>query len=317
MNGAKQSAIFDIEEGTYAIIPLLWGVFLNTAKRIYKIISNEILESDIGVQMSDNDLISFLLSSKFAIKTKTEIPFKAIDVKTYDIPFVFDTLIIDSNLECDLLNYLSFLPNFRISRFVQLRLYFSVSYDFIDKLLVLLQDKGYYNIDIIVNSDCNTSSSDYHKLLQLYPYHLSKIIIMNYSLPIVNDNPRLIFNKIKMQDCALCGIIDESLISINIDTLCRYKNGNTCLWRKVSISVDGLICNCPSLPYTYGSIRENDILEVVKNSTYQKISNIKKSEIEVCKDCEFRVFCTDCRANAGVYLKPNKCKYNPYNPIDL
>jgi hypothetical protein len=44
--------------------------------------------------------------------------------------------------------------------------------------------------------------------------------------------------------------------------------------------------------------------------------SINKDQITVCKDCEFRYVCTDCRAyllDAGdLYSKPSKCTYDPY-----
>ena len=48
---------------------------------------------------------------------------------------------------------------------------------------------------------------------------------------------------------------------------------------------------------------------------YKKLWFIKKDDIEICKDCEFRYNCTDCRAftiENNVYSKPLKCNYNPY-----
>ena len=39
-------------------------------------------------------------------------------------------------------------------------------------------------------------------------------------------------------------------------------------------------------------------------------------KIHVCKDCEFRYICTDCRAYIedpnDILSKPLKCGYNPY-----
>ena len=42
--------------------------------------------------------------------------------------------------------------------------------------------------------------------------------------------------------------------------------------------------------------------------------NITKKEVEVCKDCEFRYNCLDCRAHTknGLFGKPITCKYNPF-----
>ncbi|GIV28548.1 MAG: hypothetical protein KatS3mg027_2362 [Bacteroidia bacterium] len=56
--------------------------------------------------------------------------------------------------------------------------------------------------------------------------------------------------------------------------------------------------------------------EVIKKKSFQKYWHIKKDEITVCKDCEFRHICTDCRAYLenpdDLYSKPLKCDYNPY-----
>src|SRR6185295_1561186 len=44
--------------------------------------------------------------------------------------------------------------------------------------------------------------------------------------------------------------------------------------------------------------------------------SINKDQIAICKDCEFRYICTDCRAylqdTADLYSKPSKCTYDPY-----
>ena len=62
------------------------------------------------------------------------------------------------------------------------------------------------------------------------------------------------------------------------------------------------------------SIEES--LGVPKATFLILLKNIKKDQISVCKDCEFRYVCTDCRAytqNSGdQYSKPLKCNYDPY-----
>ncbi len=49
---------------------------------------------------------------------------------------------------------------------------------------------------------------------------------------------------------------------------------------------------------------------------FKKYWDINKDKIYVCKDCEFRYICTDCRAYVedpeDILSKPLKCGYNPY-----
>jgi SPASM domain peptide maturase of grasp-with-spasm system len=65
----------------------------------------------------------------------------------------------------------------------------------------------------------------------------------------------------------------------------------------------------------YGNIKDTTLEEVLNHPDFKKYWNIKKDQISICKDCEFRHICTDCRAyveNPVIYSKPLKCGYNPY-----
>jgi hypothetical protein len=49
---------------------------------------------------------------------------------------------------------------------------------------------------------------------------------------------------------------------------------------------------------------------------FKKLWQITKNQIDVCKDCEYRYMCTDCRCfikdPQNIYSQPSKCNYNPY-----
>jgi len=66
----------------------------------------------------------------------------------------------------------------------------------------------------------------------------------------------------------------------------------------------------------YGNIEKLSLKEVSLREDFQKIWSINKDQIEICRDCEFRHICTDCRAflkdSNNTYSKPLKCSYNPY-----
>jgi len=72
---------------------------------------------------------------------------------------------------------------------------------------------------------------------------------------------------------------------------------------------------------SFGNIKDTTLEKALLHPDFKKYWNLTKDEIEVCKDCEFRYICTDCRAyterthtNAeGLDIsKPLKCGYNPY-----
>ena len=75
-----------------------------------------------------------------------------------------------------------------------------------------------------------------------------------------------------------------------------------------------MIKNCPALKTGYGQIGKDKVKKIVRDAQFMEIWKIKKNDIDVCKSCEFRFICTDCRAfhQSDVnYLKPAKCTYDP------
>ncbi len=67
---------------------------------------------------------------------------------------------------------------------------------------------------------------------------------------------------------------------------------------------------------SFGNINNISLQEVVDDNDFKSLWYIKKDNIEVCKDCEFRYMCIDCRCfikdKSNIYSQPSKCKYNPY-----
>lgn len=128
------------------------------------------------------------------------------------------------------------------------------------------------------------------------------------------------FLKYPFEEGGCCGqILFETLEFSNLDLHNKLKKTNGCLDRKITIDRFGNIKNCPSRPETYGNIENISISETLNNPDFKKWWYIHKDQIEVCRDCEFRYSCTDCRAflkdSNNVYSKPLKCGYNPYSNV--
>ncbi len=113
-----------------------------------------------------------------------------------------------------------------------------------------------------------------------------------------------------------CGFISPAYFTINVKTFTEALRYNSCLNRKISIDSGGEIRNCPSMPQSHGNIRETRLSDALEKPEFRKYWNITKDQIRVCRDCEFRYICTDCRAfleePADSFSKPLKCGYNPY-----
>jgi SPASM domain peptide maturase of grasp-with-spasm system len=113
-----------------------------------------------------------------------------------------------------------------------------------------------------------------------------------------------------------CGIVDKSYFVQNIFHITEALHHNTCLHKKLFIDKSGNIKNCPFSETVFGNILNDEIENTITTSSFTKYWNIKKDEIEVCKDCEFRYVCTDCRIfikdRNNIYSQPANCNYNPY-----
>lgn len=118
-----------------------------------------------------------------------------------------------------------------------------------------------------------------------------------------------------------CGKVDVKYFNTNLPKVLEAINHNSCLHKKISIDKNGNIKNCPSMPQSFGNIKETTLEEALNHQDFKKYWNLTKDKIEVCKDCEFRYICTDCRAYTeqthtnedGLDIsKPLKCGYDPY-----
>lgn len=91
---------------------------------------------------------------------------------------------------------------------------------------------------------------------------------------------------------------------------------NSCWNGKIAITSTGNILPCIfARNQILGNIKTNALAEL-KNEII-KSWEITKDDIEICKDCEFRYCCHDCRPlaeaiNGNVKSKYPRCCYNPY-----
>ena len=67
---------------------------------------------------------------------------------------------------------------------------------------------------------------------------------------------------------------------------------------------------------SFGNIENTTLKDAIEKPKFKDLWFINKDQIDVCKDCEFRYICPDCRGfikdSENVYSQPAKCTYNPY-----
>ncbi|NJL11422.1 MAG: SPASM domain-containing protein [Calothrix sp. SM1_7_51] len=92
-----------------------------------------------------------------------------------------------------------------------------------------------------------------------------------------------------------CGYICKDFFTLSTIYFSSITS-NTCLSKKASIDTEGNIKNCPSMSQSFGNIKDTTLEEAINHPDFKKYWDINKDKIHVCKDCEFRYICTDCRA---------------------
>jgi len=120
-----------------------------------------------------------------------------------------------------------------------------------------------------------------------------------------------------ISSCDFCGNISaKSFALLSIQSFMENYLYNGCLNKKIAIDENGDIKNCPSMKRSFGNICNTSIFEIAQKKDFQTLWTVNKSQIKVCKDCEYRCICTDCRAFIenpdDIFSKPLKCSYNPY-----
>lgn len=133
------------------------------------------------------------------------------------------------------------------------------------------------------------------------------------------DNPSIMPTKESIVKYSLMLSPNFSIIK---DTLSRNISGHPCLLGKITITDNGDVLPCIfSRSFVVGNIQETTLKEVVSGQKLETIWKNTKDNVLVCRDCEYRYACFDCRPlsegvnqGKGEYLTAPypRCTYNPY-----
>lgn len=119
------------------------------------------------------------------------------------------------------------------------------------------------------------------------------------------------------------GVMIQPNFSAERNVIAQYAISHSCLAGKITITEAGDVLPCIfSRNQVIGNVlEENGLKSVISKTRLQKIWNTTKDDVMVCKDCEYRYVCFDCRplseaaslGNASFLQAPYpRCSYNPY-----
>lgn len=265
---------------------------------------------------SNVELLDYLVHKEVGFYTDTPDFFPSLTNEYLDYSLL-DNLLIEIE---DTIQYLAFIlkDNSLGIKYMEIR-YLSTSVDLLLEALSLISASAISSVSLCINKIEELSSDavieDFVEMLNLKHKELDFVALFNQEW---NENKMigavfLVKKKTPLSNF-ICGEISPVNFNLNMKSFQQAMNCNVCLDKKIAIDKEGKLKNCLSMLNDFGKVTEVNIREIIASNQWKK-KQISKDEISICKDCEFRYICHDCRAflaDDELTKKPVKCKYNPY-----
>ncbi|WP_426276125.1 grasp-with-spasm system SPASM domain peptide maturase [Chryseobacterium sp. S-02] len=325
-SGYKRSLISDLQFGYSEFIPnsmaeiikrlnsnfpidLLYEEFDNDDREIIKEYILFLESKSLGQYYDDHDILRF-----------SEME------KSFSSPEDISNIIIEAGIDPFLnLNRFVSQENLIFCKNLCLIFYENLTAEELYQVKKIIEASSLYSVEIIIKYN-HFMNEEFIKMFGFEFSKLTKLYIHSapFNKEIFWEGNNLIdtiFSKKKINNFKSCGSVKSLDFGVNIPKFTEALNYNSCLHKKIAIDKDGNICNCPAMNKSYGNIKDTTLDEVIFDVDFKKYWNLTKDYIEVCKDCEFRYICTDCRGyterthtngNGLDISKPLKCGYNPY-----
>lgn len=319
VRGAMRSVILDLQrESMFYITNDLYDILQELKSGTYHQLIDQYEIEDVPVI---EKYLNFLDENDLGFWTEEANRFPELNLD-YHSPSIITNSIIDVNRNSrhnwrSLFSQLEELG----CRDIQLRFYDFIPLSEISGILSLLEVSTIKSVELVVKYDNTFTKSSIRnftngffriKTLTVHSSPWDEIYLMNKG-EVRSGMGNIIFVKQNIDSSQHCGQISPLYFSFTaISTITEAYNHNSCLNRKLSIDHNGDIKNCPTLPSTYGNAN-NDTLSAAITPEFMKYWNLSKDQINICKVCEYRYVCTDCRAFLeNDKEKPLKCTYDPY-----
>jgi len=319
--GVNRSLILDSQRNNFITIPDTMDQIINDfkAKKSINEVYNIYDEEEII-----NEYINFLVKNEYGFIT---------DSKEFDL---FPDLQTNFEIAAHITNCIVELSIANISKIkeiisglkklycknIQFISYQEINIEHLKNILISSDKSNFRSIELVLKY--SKELSNFIPEIDKYNFSVTELILhsnLKQNDEVKKNSFNISYLDYELKNFSHCGLVDKKYFTyINKYKVLESLNHNTCLNRKISIDKDGNIKNCPSMSQSFGNIKDTTLEEALNHPDFKKYWNINKDQIEVCKDCEFRHICTDCRAytershfDGEIDLsKPLKCGYNPY-----
>ena len=319
VKGARRSTLCDLQNGCYCLIPNALFYMLTECSGLTIDQIKAHFDTHNNAARVVDEYYRFLVDNEFGFFCDEPERFPPIDF-TFLRPEQITNAILDVR-NCsdhpyeDILDQLAALG----CRALQVRFFDEMPLAQIEKILQTTERHTLRHLEILIQYTPEMTDEGLLLILSQHPA-ISKINV--HAAPARRDlesTSRIVRVSFWPSHCNSsdhCGFVQPAYFALNLDHFSEAQGHNTCLNRKISIDATGEIKNCPALIKSFGNVRGTRLADVATMQPFKDVWTIKKDEIEVCRACEFRYMCTDCRAlltdPSNILSKPAKCEYDPF-----
>ena len=319
VKGAVRSTICDLQIHTFHFIPNGLYEILTECGNCSVAEVKEMYDNEFDDVI--DEYYSFLVKHELGFWCEEEewALFPAIDL-AWERPEVITNAIIDVN-ENSTHDYPSIIRQLDelACKALQIRCFCFTSHQQLVTMMEACSRSRLRSIELLIKYDGKLQHADLESLCSRYK-RISQVLVhsspFEKSSTVSGLNTQISHKKNIIDSASHCGQVKPGYFTVTLPLFAESQQYNTCLNRKISVCADGEIKNCPSMATGFGNVKDTTLFAAVAHKNFKDLWHLHKDQIEVCKDCEFRHICTDCRAfvqkEHDVFSKPLKCSYDPY-----
>jgi|AntRauTorckE5430_2_1112549.scaffolds.fasta_scaffold07569_4 SPASM domain peptide maturase of grasp-with-spasm system len=320
VKGISQGAVFDLQRERYISVPndLIDIITLGGKKTV----SDTIQDFDEDDRSTYQDYLEYLYKLEYIFFVDSDqlnwYPPMNMD---WDHPSEITNAILefDTNSKHDLDKIFKGLEDVGCLA-LEIRIYDEFELDYLAEILDCAANTGITSIALKYNYFPGLSSEKIISSTEKKYFNLHSIEVYGAKkeeISTVSQRVKVLLHEDQLLSSTHCGFISKESFILNKTFFLESMNFNSCLNRKVVVDVKGQVKNCPAMTEIFGSHHEVSLQNVARESAFQAKWAITKDEVIVCKSCEFRYVCLDCRAfqanpaEGQLHGKPIKCNYDP------
>jgi SPASM domain peptide maturase of grasp-with-spasm system len=314
--GARRSTICDLQRQTFRFIPN--GLYEILTEHRDKPIAEVQAVYDHEFDAEIEEYFEFLLANELGFLCDDPSLFPDLDLEWRTPERITNAIIdIDSRSSHDFAQIAAELDDLGCKH-LQLRFFDGIGLADLDAILSHTRQGRLRSIDLVVRDNPEMTVP---ALEELCAEHRRIASILVHSAAEEGDTElpsgvAVAFRARTIDSPRCCGEVNPAYFVTNLPTFTEAQTHNSCLNRKISVDTRGDIKNCPSMARSFGNAAETSLHDALAQRDFRELWSINKDQIAVCRDCEFRYVCTDCRAYltdpGDRYSKPSKCTYDPY-----